>query len=208
MQYRLQVIPVRKLSKGNEARDRMENFVDLRESEGRKRGREEKREREKEIGSREWNSGRATRGRDATTGRTKRVVNYPSETKRNERKIPGGEAMGIEAAEKPLVGTPDGDPTVRFSRRTFHPHFTSLLSSFPALVTFLFAIDGVIEVEQSRSYCAVSCKFLPLALLPSYRPNSLSNILEFCHFYSLVRRRDRSLARMGNKKKKNEISLL
>jgi len=34
MQYRLQVIPVRKLSKGNEARDRMENFGDLRESGG------------------------------------------------------------------------------------------------------------------------------------------------------------------------------
>lgn len=110
--------------------------------------------------------------------------------------------MGIEAAEKPLVGTPDGDPTVRFSRRTFHPHFTSLLFSFPALVTFLFAIDGVIEVEQSRSYSAVSCKFLPLALLPSRRPNSLSNILEFCHFlFSCLLMRPKLGMNGGNKKR-------
>ena len=91
-----------------------------------------------------------------------------------------GEPMGIEATEKPLVGTPGGDPRLcaHFSHRIFstlHPGFP------PALAAFPFAIGRVIQVEQSRSYRSVSCKFLPLAL-PSARRRTLpSNILESCH---------------------------
>lgn len=73
-----------------------------------------------------------------------------------------GEPMGIEAAEKPLVGTPGGDPTTLVSA-----HFSLRTSSFAfpqPSQRFLFAVSRVIQVEQSRSYRSVSCKSLPLAL--------------------------------------------
>lgn len=171
---------------------------------GRKRGKRKNFWRPSRIGEREREKERqeaeggilGDKRQDATTGRTTRVVNYLSWNEEEREKISvGGEPMGIEAAEKPLVGTPDGDPIVRFSRGAFHPRFLPP-SSFSALAIFLYAIDGVIEVEQSRSYRAVSCKFLPFALLSVYCPNSPSNILGFCHFlYSPVC--NRRLAWMG-----------
>lgn len=76
-----------------------------------------------------------------------------------------GEPMGIEAAEKPLVGTPDGDPTTTlvsaptFPVALYRPRFS------PAVAAFLFAVGGVIQVEQSRSYHSVS----HVSLLPARR---------------------------------------
>lgn len=56
--------------------------------------------------------------------------------RRGMRELPVvGEPMGIEAAEKPLVGTPGGDPTALVSA----PTFPSLRSS-PALAAFLFGV--------------------------------------------------------------------
>lgn len=57
-----------------------------------------------------------------------------------------GEPMGIETAEEPLVGTPDGDPFTL-------AHFSRAVRSIPPPSApgspFLFAVDRVMEVEKS-----------------------------------------------------------
>jgi hypothetical protein len=71
------------------------------------------------------------------------------------REMPvAGEPMGIEAAEEPLVGTPAGDPFTLASAPTFPTACSAPPPPVPgrlalALATFLFAVDRVIEVEES-----------------------------------------------------------
>jgi len=71
------------------------------------------------------------------------------------------EPMGIEAAEKPLVGTPGGDhPTTLISAFTFpvalHPSF------FPSSrsVSSLPSAESYESTKADRTL--LSCKFLPL----------------------------------------------
>lgn len=93
-----------------------------------------------------------------------------------------GEPMGIEAAEEPLVGTPDGDPftLAHFSRgvRSVPPS----LPPRPALLSSLPSTESWKSRKADRTALYHVSSFLLPSSLPRLSPNSPSNILGFCHF--------------------------
>lgn len=98
-----------------------------------------------------------------------------------------GEPMGIEAAEKPLVGTPGGDPTTLISALTFPVALHPSVFSSSCSVSFLLSAESYESTKADRtlyhvgsflsSLCASPELLSKFFLLSSVKFNNMKQLL-------------------------------